>query len=117
MAERRPQRKPPAESSYETLLRAADDWSEPDARAQLVESMGAFPSMKRCRNLWRLEAELNPRLTWLDGRTSYGLHGVIDVSRAFGPVSAGIGAFTFYDRRSDYWAWRLAAQVGVRLGQ
>jgi tetratricopeptide (TPR) repeat protein len=67
--------------------------------------------------LWRLETELNPRLTWLDGRASYGLHGVIDVSRAFGPVSAGLGAFTFYDRRSDYWAWRLAAQVGVRLGR
>ena len=66
--------------------------------------------------LWRLEAELNPRLTWLDGRASYGLHGVIDLSRAFGPVSAGIGGFTFYDRRSDYWAWRVAAQLGVRLG-
>ena len=66
--------------------------------------------------LWRFEAELNPRLTWLDGRTSYDLQGVIDLSRAFGPVSAGIGGFTFYDRRSDYWAWRVAAQLGVRLG-
>jgi tetratricopeptide (TPR) repeat protein len=66
---------------------------------------------------WRIEGELNPRLTWLDGRTSYGVHGVIDVSRAFGPLTGGIGAFTFYDRRSDYWAWRVAAQLGVRLGR
>lgn len=98
---------------WETFDRRTPDYFSPDGFTAVGGMWhGIFSSPA-----WRFEAEVNPRLTWLDGRASYGLHGVLDLSRAFGPVSAGVGAFTFYDRRSDYWAWRLAVQAGIRLGR
>jgi tetratricopeptide (TPR) repeat protein len=69
------------------------------------------------RTPWRMEAEINPRLTVYDSRAGFAINGALDASREFGPVILGGGAFLLYDDRSDYWAWRLAGQVGLRLGR
>ena len=71
----------------------------------------------RGRAPWRMEAEINPRLTWYDSKGGFAINGLFDASRELGPVKLGGGAFLLYDDRSDYWAWRLAGRVGLRLGR
>lgn len=80
-------------------------------------SVGSMWHDMRGRGPWRFESEVNPRMTVFDSRTGFAFHGLLDASRAIGPTSVGGGAFVLYDNRTDYWAWRLAAQVGLRLGR
>ena len=64
---------------------------------------------------WRLDAEINPKLVLSRAEPGFGLHGVLDITRDVGPFTAGGGAFIVYDQHADYWLWRLAAQLGLRL--
>jgi len=66
---------------------------------------------------WRLEVEVNPKVTWYDSKAGFAINGLLDATHEFGPLTVGGGAFLLYDDRSDYWAWRLAGQVGLRLGR
>ncbi len=71
----------------------------------------------RSTPIWRVEAEVAPRLTWLGADVSSGAFATVDLSRRIGPASAGVAGFAFYDRRTDYWSWRIAGQIGIRLGK
>jgi tetratricopeptide (TPR) repeat protein len=98
---------------WETFSRRSPAYFSSDGYVALG---GMWHSILRS-SVWRFEAELDPHATWLDGSWSYGAHGVVDVSRTFGPVSAGMGLFSHYDRRTDYWSWSAAAQLGLRLSR
>lgn len=80
-------------------------------------SVGSMWHEVRHRGAWRLESEVNPKLTLFDARAGVAVHGLFDATREIGPLAVGGGAFVLYDDRSNYWAWRLAAQVGVRIGR
>jgi len=80
-------------------------------------SIGSMWHQMRGRGPWRLETEVNPKVTLFDSRAGFAMHGLVDATRDVGPATIGGGGFVLYDRRSNYWAWRLAAQVGVRLGR
>jgi tetratricopeptide (TPR) repeat protein len=80
-------------------------------------SIGNMLHVVRGRGPWRLETEVNPRLTIFDSRSGFAINGLLDASREIGRTSVGGGAFVLYDDRSNYWAWRLAAQVGVKIGR
>ena len=106
-----------------TALRPNVYWEHFSNPSPLYFSPGQYVSVGtmwhelRGRGPWRLEAEVNPKMTIFDSRTGFAFHGLLDASRDVGPALVGGGAFVLYDNRTDYWAWRLAAQVGFRLGR
>lgn len=98
---------------WERFSRPSPSYFSPDSHLAL----GAAWHTQRQTTNWRLEAEVNPRLTWLRADPNAGAYAAVDMSRRLGEATAGIGGFAFYDRRTDYWSWRAVAQVGIRLGQ
>ena len=106
-----------------TALRPNVYWERYEDKSPLYFSPKAFVSVGNMWHTirehpgWRVEAELNPKATWYDRRAGFAMHGLLDATRAVGPATIGGGGFVLYDQRSDYWAWRLAAHVGLRLGQ
>lgn len=64
---------------------------------------------------WRLEAELNPQLLYLDEGADAGLHGVLDYRRRVGPLEAGVNLF-LYGQTDGYWLLRGGLQLGFPPG-
>jgi hypothetical protein len=64
---------------------------------------------------WNIEAQINPQALFTRSEKGFGIDGLLDVRRQFGPFSIGVGTFAFYDQPAHYTMWRAVVQFRVRL--